>query len=165
MALTLAASSATSSMPAALSASLPVLYKSQLVEEVSKRGLQNLPFSYSDSGTLLSLLSFLPPSNRKICPISTGDAARSRKTVPLVIGDASARWTIAAPMVVWSCIAPRLWDSSVVGYAAPMILGAVVAMRALRMRTKREIRLPLGCGIYGLFRSICFRLSKPWRLI
>lgn len=30
-----------------------------------------------------------------------GDAKRNRRTVPLVIGDAPARWTIALPMVVW----------------------------------------------------------------
>lgn len=30
-----------------------------------------------------------------------GDAKRGRRTVPLVIGDAPARWTIAIPMLVW----------------------------------------------------------------
>ena len=70
-------------------------------------------------------------------PDQKGDAARNRKTVPLVMGDASARWMIAIPMVVWSCITPRLWRSSIVGSATPALLGAVVAVRTLRVRSER----------------------------
>lgn len=66
-----------------------------------------------------------------------GDAARNRKTVPLVIGDASARWTIAVAMALWGCITPWLWGCSMVGYMAPVVLGVIVAMRTLRVRSER----------------------------
>ena len=38
-----------------------------------------------------------------------GDAVKNRKTVPLVIGDVKARWTIAVMMVFWSVMAPLCW--------------------------------------------------------
>ncbi|PLB43746.1 hypothetical protein P170DRAFT_450923 [Aspergillus steynii IBT 23096] len=38
-----------------------------------------------------------------------GDASRGRRTVPLVIGDAPARWTIATPMLFWGIVCPRFW--------------------------------------------------------
>ena len=66
-----------------------------------------------------------------------GDAVRNRKTVPLVIGDAAARWTIAVPMAVWCVVTPWLWASSAVGYVAPVGLGLTVAVRTLRVRNER----------------------------
>lgn len=35
-----------------------------------------------------------------------GDSMRKRKTVPLVIGDSTSRWTIAASVAFWSLICP-----------------------------------------------------------
>ncbi|MCJ1247045.1 hypothetical protein MMC30_004256 [Trapelia coarctata] len=69
-----------------------------------------------------------------------GDAARNRKTVPLVMGDAPARWTIAVPMVVWCVMTPWLWKSSKVGYVAPVVLGLTVAVRTLWERSERGDR-------------------------
>jgi len=66
-----------------------------------------------------------------------GDAVRNRKTVPLVMGDAPARWTIAVPMVVWCWATPWLWKLSTVGYVAPVVLGLTVAVRTLRERSER----------------------------
>ncbi|CAD6591511.1 MAG: hypothetical protein ASARMPRED_005469 [Alectoria sarmentosa] len=65
-----------------------------------------------------------------------GDAARNRKTVPLVIGDGPARWTIAVPMAVWCWATPWLWASSNVGYVGPVTLGLTVAFRTLRERSE-----------------------------
>jgi len=65
-----------------------------------------------------------------------GDALRNRKTMPLVLGDAVARWTIAVPMVFWCWLAPWLWKLSVVGYVAPVTLGLTVAVRALKERAE-----------------------------
>ena len=31
-----------------------------------------------------------------------GDRARNRRTLPLVLGDWIARWTIAVPVMIWS---------------------------------------------------------------
>jgi 4-hydroxybenzoate polyprenyltransferase len=66
-----------------------------------------------------------------------GDGARNRKTVPLVIGDGPARWSIALPMLVWCWAVPWLWASSMLGYLAPVSLGLIVAIRTLRVRTEK----------------------------
>ena len=65
-----------------------------------------------------------------------GDAARNRKTVPLVVGDGLARWTIAVPMVIWCWITPWLWVSSPLGYVASVLLGLTVAVRTLIVRSE-----------------------------
>jgi 4-hydroxybenzoate polyprenyltransferase len=69
-----------------------------------------------------------------------GDAVRNRRTVPLVVGDAPARWTIAVPMVVWCWATPWLWRSSTLGYVAPVALGLTVAVRTLKERSERGDR-------------------------
>lgn len=69
-----------------------------------------------------------------------GDAARNRKTVPLVMGDASARWTIAVSMVVWCVATLWLWRSSTKGYVVPVVLGLTVAVRTLWERSERGDR-------------------------
>ena len=65
-----------------------------------------------------------------------GDAARNRKTAPLVMGDVPARWMIAAPMVLWSWITPWLWASSTAGYVTPVSLGLTIAVRTLMVRNE-----------------------------
>ena len=65
-----------------------------------------------------------------------GDGARNRKTVPLVVGDSLSRWMIAIPTIFWSWMTPFLWEISPLGYAFPVSLGTIVAVRALRVRTE-----------------------------
>lgn len=65
-----------------------------------------------------------------------GDAARNRKTLPLVWGDVKARWSIAIAVLVWSFTTPWFWASSTVGYTAPVLLGFIVASRTLWMRNE-----------------------------
>lgn len=65
-----------------------------------------------------------------------GDGIRNRKTLPLVIGDAPARWVIAAFMVLWCWATPWLWSSSPYGYVAPVLLGLAVALRTLVVRSE-----------------------------
>ena len=100
---------------------------------------QNSIFALGPFGWWYILIAFVvfTTVQTQDMPDQRGDAARNRKTVPLVMGDASARWTIAIPMTVWSCITPRLWRSSIVGYTTPAILGAVIAVRTLSVRSER----------------------------
>ena len=56
-----------------------------------------------------------------------GDRARSRQTAPLVLGDATARWTIAIPVLVWSFGCAVFWDF----WWLPIVLGFSVAYRVL----------------------------------
>ena len=60
-----------------------------------------------------------------------GDKARGRLTLPLVIGDRPARWTIATSMVLWSVLCPTFWELGIVSYAASMSLGTLIALRTL----------------------------------
>jgi 4-hydroxybenzoate polyprenyltransferase len=67
-----------------------------------------------------------------------GDAVRNRKTLPLVIGDGPARWTIAIPMSVWCWVTPLMWKTSAAGYIAPVSLGLIIAIRTLWKRTEKQ---------------------------
>lgn len=69
-----------------------------------------------------------------------GDMIRNRQTIPLVLGDAFARWTIAIPISIWCWLAPLLWRSSISGFIVPVIVGLVVAIRVLKKRTEAEDR-------------------------
>ena len=65
-----------------------------------------------------------------------GDSLRQRKTVPLVIGDHYARWSIAIAMMGWSVVCPTFWQLGPVTYAMSMITAAIVTFRTL---TKRSV--------------------------
>ena len=67
-------------------------------------------------------------------PDQAGDSQRGRKTVPLVIGDEPARWSVAAPVAVWSVIVPTFWGTGVWGYVLPVGLGMMVAARVVLKR-------------------------------
>ena len=64
-----------------------------------------------------------------------GDSLRQRKTMPLVVGDLPARWTIAIPTIIWSWICPWFWSVSLEGYIGPLFLGHLVAARTLSKRS------------------------------
>ncbi|CAI6341821.1 unnamed protein product [Periconia digitata] len=69
-----------------------------------------------------------------------GDAAAGRLTVPLVFGDIIARITIVLPVLVWSLVCPRYWDVKFIGYGTVGVLGVVVVMRLLLVRTVKGDR-------------------------
>lgn len=62
-----------------------------------------------------------------------GDAARGRQTVPLALGNRVARWTLAVPICLWSCLCTQFWGvgATAVGLAV-FALGALVAVRCVR---------------------------------
>ena len=64
-----------------------------------------------------------------------GDSLRKRWTVPLVVGDPAARWTIAISVGIWSWFCPSFWQLGVNGFAASVILGASLIWRILSERT------------------------------
>lgn len=65
-----------------------------------------------------------------------GDGLRGRRTVPLVVGDHAARWSIAVAMAVWSVVCPTFWQLGPSSYAMSVITGALVVFRTL---TKRSV--------------------------
>lgn len=61
-----------------------------------------------------------------------GDNARGRRTIPLIVGDMSARLSVALPVAVWSLLCPAFWRLDARGFVLPMTLGAVVLFRLFR---------------------------------
>ena len=67
-----------------------------------------------------------------------GDAAAGRDTLPLVIGDALTRWTIALAVTFWSWVVPWYWRSAGAGYSLPVALGMAISWRILTRRKMAE---------------------------
>ncbi|PVH95573.1 hypothetical protein DM02DRAFT_473467, partial [Periconia macrospinosa] len=67
-----------------------------------------------------------------------GDALRGRRTIPLVLGDLPARYTIAVWMFLWGIACPTFWHADLVVSAVSVSSALVVAIRTLRLRTVRS---------------------------
>ncbi|KAF1992979.1 hypothetical protein P154DRAFT_451449 [Amniculicola lignicola CBS 123094] len=74
-------------------------------------------------------------------PDQLGDNLRGRWTVPLVIGDRAARYTIAVAVAAWSYICPKYWNIDSHGCTATFTLGVVVSVRYLFTRTMEADRI------------------------
>ena len=64
-----------------------------------------------------------------------GDAARGRATLPLVIGPAAARWSIATAVSCFSFACMFYWNAQWFIGLVPFSLGSVVAFRTLTYKT------------------------------
>lgn len=93
-----------------------------------------------------------------------GDAAVGRRTVPLVIGDGPARWTIAVTVVAWSLLAPVYWESVALGYFAPVTLGILISFRSLAKRKVEEDRTTFRIYNAWLVSLYILPLVKPYNL-
>lgn len=67
-------------------------------------------------------------------PDMVGDAARGRRTLPLVHGEWVGRCTVAIPVVVWTFVCPAFWQLGYTGYALPVAVGSLVVFRILKMK-------------------------------
>lgn len=63
-----------------------------------------------------------------------GDSKRGRRTIPLIMGDIWARWSIAIPVVLWSIFCPVYISAPVEGYVVSIGMGGLVAARSLLLR-------------------------------
>jgi 4-hydroxybenzoate polyprenyltransferase len=63
-----------------------------------------------------------------------GDQARGRRSAPLVLGDAAARWTIAVPVIVWSIVCPLFLGLGFFGYLVPCGVGSLIVGRLFILR-------------------------------
>lgn len=86
-----------------------------------------------------------------------GDAARRRSTAPLVLGDSAARWSVAAPVLVWSLAMPALVGLRLpehhVGYVVPACAGVALAARVLTRRSVNDDK-----ATFRLWASWCVLL-------
>lgn len=70
-----------------------------------------------------------------------GDAAIGRRTVPLVIGDRYARWTISTTMAFWSVFCPVYWQAGIAGYLLIGALGMWAGWRTMYRTSVVEDRI------------------------
>jgi 4-hydroxybenzoate polyprenyltransferase len=85
-----------------------------------------------------------------------GDAKRGRRTLPLVIGDAAARWSIALPMPVWGVICPLLAGSGPLAAGLSVVLAFAVAIRMLMWRDTASDRMTF--RVWNLWISVVYML-------
>lgn len=64
-----------------------------------------------------------------------GDSLRSRKTLPIVLGDLPTRFLNAFIILVFSSLVPLFWDMHLFGYLVPVGFGVVIAGRSLLLRS------------------------------
>ena len=69
-----------------------------------------------------------------------GDCLRGRRTLPILLGDMNARWTIVVPIVFWSTFSPFFWRLCIGGYAPTVLIGIFTVSRILSLRTPEEDR-------------------------
>lgn len=78
-----------------------------------------------------------------------GDAARGRRTVPLVVGDRLCRWSIAVLVPGWSVGASCFWGAV---DSLAMICTALGLLVAWRVLDKKEVRQD----------KVTFRVGNVW---
>ena len=59
----------------------------------------------------------------------SGDKARGRRTIPLLMGDRWTRISITLSVAAWSLVCPAFWGLDVKGFIAPCFLCSVVILR------------------------------------
>ena len=87
-----------------------------------------------------------------------GDKLRGRITMPLVLGDKVARWSIAAPVMLWSFACPAFWSLDARGYIAPLVFGITVAVRVMLLRSKEADSLTWKIWAFWLMSLYCLPL-------
>ena len=65
----------------------------------------------------------------------SGDEARGRQTLPIVIGDGPARWLVVAAVIIWSLSGPVFWNLGVLGYLLPASTGGWIMSSLIFNRT------------------------------
>ena len=87
-------------------------------------------------------------------PDQEGDRVRNRRTVPLVIGDGPARWTVATLVVLWAAVCLYFWRARFWIAMALITLSISIARRMIVLRTveddKRTFKL-WNCWVMFIF--------------
>ena len=66
-----------------------------------------------------------------------GDEQRGRRTVPLVLGDAAARWTIVVFLAFWALLCPLFWQLKV---STLLVSGGAAGLISVRMLIWRDVK-------------------------
>lgn len=76
-----------------------------------------------------------------------GDRTRRKTTIPIILGDTAARWTVVVSLMSWSIICPVFWSLGVRGSLLTLTLGAFISARVL---LKRTVEADRKSGIFGV---------------
>ncbi|KAF2495281.1 hypothetical protein BU16DRAFT_385637 [Lophium mytilinum] len=102
------------------------------------------PFSLSEEGQfwqwMIAAIVFTTLQIQDLCD-QDGDRCRGRNTIPLVFGDRVARWSVVVPMLWWSYMVPRFWETSWYGYLAPLVVGGLICCRVLTLKDAQADRV------------------------
>lgn len=66
-----------------------------------------------------------------------GDRRRGRRTAPIVLGDATARWTIVAALELWPIVCPIFWRVGMGGFLLSAGLAMLIAIQNLGQRNAK----------------------------
>ncbi|CAG8982416.1 hypothetical protein HYALB_00007095 [Hymenoscyphus albidus] len=79
------------------------------------------------------------------------DRLEGRRTVPIVLGDAVARWVTVGIVIAWSLYVPSFWGVKIGGYLPTLFLGCVLAGHLVLRRSANGDK-------------ITWKLWAPWML-
>ena len=85
-----------------------------------------------------------------------GDKLVGRRTMPLVFGDATARWSVVGAMVGWSCVCCRFWVVGWEVWVTESLLTGAVVWRLLWMR--EPVADAVSYKLWGLWLSSLYVL-------
>ncbi|KAI1410214.1 UbiA prenyltransferase family [Hypoxylon sp. FL1857] len=85
-----------------------------------------------------------------------GDALRGRRTLPLVIGDTSARLVMVFWMLVWGVCCPMFWDTTVFARVSSLVLAMLIGSRTLLYRDVSSDRVT--CLVWNIWMSFVYFL-------
>jgi len=82
---------------------------------------------------MITLVMFI---TQHICDLKDqeGDKLRGRRSIPIVLGDELARWSVAVPIMICSIICPFFFGLGVMSYVSTLSIGFLVAFRTVRYR-------------------------------
>jgi 1,4-dihydroxy-2-naphthoate octaprenyltransferase len=134
-------------------------FASGALEVILGRSIHTFPHTTYQWLLLLGLVIFTTIQAQDMGD-QEGDSRRSRWTVPLVIGDVSARYTIAAFVVMWSYLCASFWKLHIDVLVVSTGLGLLVGGRFLFRRTAKEDNVSF--RFYNLW--VAFMFSLPlWK--
>ena len=97
-------------------------------------------------------------------PDLEGDRVRGRCSVPLTMGEAWARWTIAVSVGVFSFYCPYFWSCQLLAYFGPTLLGCCVLRRTLSQRSRAEDKVTFRYWNLWMATLYCLPLLKSFEL-
>jgi hypothetical protein len=91
----------------------------------------------------IGVITFIMFVTQHICDLKDqeGDKVRGRRSIPIVLGDELARWSVTVPIVVCSILGPLFFGLGALSYISTFSIGLLVASRTLVYRDLKSDKL------------------------